>query len=178
MSTNKQRREALILEMEGLGQRGINCQGCQGTCCTSLANSMQISPIEALDMLTFLKSKDRLTPDLKNKLIECVEKYRLDYEISTTRGVPLRRTYTCPFFEPGPKGCTIDKYYKPYGCLAFNPQEKNATGGASCFSKREILIKRSEEFEQSENEIIKDYKINWTKKNIPSALLDLWPIFN
>ena len=40
----------------------------------------------------------------KNKLIECVEKYRLDYEISTTRGVPLRRTYTCPFFEAGPKG--------------------------------------------------------------------------
>ena len=172
------RRAMLIFEMERLGNEGINCQGCQGTCCTSVANSMQISPIEALDMLTFLKSKDRLTPDLKNKLIKCVEKYRLDYEISTTRGVPLRRTYTCPFFEPGPKGCTIERDSKPYGCLAFNPQEKNATGGASCFSKKEILEKRSKEFEQSERELTKDYKLGWTKKNIPGALLDLWHLNN
>lgn len=174
MSTNKQRREVLILEMEALGNQGINCQGCQGTCCTSLANSMQISPIEALDLLSFLKSQGRLTNDLKNKLRECVEKYRLDYEISTTRGVPLRRTYTCPFFEPGPTGCTIDKYSKPYGCLGFNPQEKNATGGASCFSKKEILQKRAEEFESTELELIKEYKISWAKKSIPLALLDLW----
>jgi len=174
MSTTKKRRELLIFEMEKLGNQGINCQGCLGTCCTSLANSMQISPIEAFDMLYFLKSEGRLTGDLKKKLNDCVEKYRLNYEISTTRGLPLRRSYTCPFFEPGPKGCTIDKYSKPYGCLGFNPQEKNATGGASCFSKKEILQKRVEEFELLELELIKEYKIDWAKKSIPLALLNLW----
>ncbi|MFI5390895.1 MAG: hypothetical protein ACHQYQ_05990, partial [Bacteriovoracales bacterium] len=95
-------------------------------------------------------------------LIKCIEEYRLDYEIPTTRGIPLRRTYTCPFFEPGPKGCSIDSRSKPYGCLAFNPTEKNSKGGGSCSSNKEILKQ------------IPMGDLN--KKNIPMALLDIWDL--
>ncbi len=160
MSMNKVGREILIQEMARLGNQGINCQGCKGLCCTSMANSMQITKDEAKDILSFLKSNGRFNTDVKNKLLKCIEEFRLDYEIPTTRGIPFRRTYTCPFYEPGPKGCTIDLEYKPLGCLGFNPKEINAKGGASCSSNTEIL---------------KQISMDKTdKKNIPKALLDIW----
>ena len=178
MSTPKERRQIIISQMNQISKKGINCQGCVGTCCTSLANSMQISPLEAQDLLDFLKSSGRLTTQLKEDLLDCVKKYRLDHEISTTRGIPFRRTYTCPFFTPGPKGCSIDPEYKPYGCLSFNPQEKNANGGSSCFSNSDIYQKREDEFIWKEGglnkKIIEGLNLSWNKKSIPQALLDLW----
>ena len=161
-SSNVERRQVLLNEMESLAKSGINCSSCSGTCCTSFANSMQITQIEALDILHFLKSEGRFNEELKNNLIKCIDEYRLDYEISTTRGIPIRRTYTCPFFEPGPKGCSIDLRSKPYGCLAFNPNEKNSKGGAACSSNKEILKQ------------IPTGNLN--KKNIPMALLDIWDL--
>jgi Fe-S-cluster containining protein len=162
MTSPFERRKNLIEEMERLKSLGINCQGCLGTCCTSVANSMLITPIEAQDILLFLKTTGKKTEELKNKLNECVEKYRLNYEISTTRGIPIRRTYTCPFYEPGPKGCSIDQYFKPYGCLGFNPKVPNSSGN-NCSSNKEILGKIPND--------------SSPKKNIPKAMLDIWDFF-
>ncbi len=159
MSTSKHRRQILINEMERLKGQGINCQNCLGICCTSSSNSMLITPVEANDIKDFLKSKSRWNEELKKKLEDCVKKYRLDYEIPTTRGLSFRRTYTCPFFEPGPKGCTIELENKPYGCLAFNPKIQKSSGG-TCSSNKEILEQLALEDE--------------TKKSIPIALLDIW----
>jgi hypothetical protein len=179
MSTAKIRREFLLLEMDQNYANGINCQDCPGHCCTSSSNSMQITPLEAMDLILFLKSQNRLTCELKEKLKNCIKEYRLDHEISTTRGIPFRRTYTCPFYHPGPKGCSIEPQYKPFGCLAFNPQKKKDQGNQSCQSNSHSYKKREDAYSMEEEilngNLIREYNLSWRKKSIPEAILDLWP---
>ena len=162
--------------MDSLKDHAINCHTCVGTCCTFQSNSMKITPIEAIDLIQFLKEKNRINNSLLDTLKTTVKEFRLNYSLSTGRNGLLRRTYTCPFFKGCEKGCSIDPEYKPYGCLAFNPNESGITNGMNCRSDPDLLEKR--EINNSEEnainqEIIKRYHLHWQKESIPQALLDL-----
>lgn len=171
-----QRRDLLIQGMKDLADANIHCQGCDGHCCSYQSNSMQITPLETMDLLFFLKNQQRWTEELKQELQSCIQEYRLDKEISTGKNTSFRRTYTCPFYTPGPKGCSIEPQSKPYGCLAFNPQERNANG-KQCKSLIDLLEQREEQYKEVEcdqNQSLQDkYKLWWDKLPIPMALLEL-----
>lgn len=171
-----QRRQQVLDQMSDKFNSGFNCRDCSGYCCTFEYNSMQISPLEAFDVFIFLKKSSRLDEKLIQELKACVKHYRLDYEISTGKGTSLRRTYTCPFFKPGPKGCTIDPSSKPYGCLAFNPLKQGVSEPGFCSSDQKLLEDResSQQSEVTANEILREQlKLDWDKKPLPLALLNL-----
>jgi hypothetical protein len=174
----RDRRALLIQEMQSLTENKIHCFNCTGTCCTMSANSMQVTPLEAFEMLLSLELTENNVEEIKNKLKENIVHYRLDHEVSLGKKAQshLRKTYTCPFFVPGPKGCTIKKELKPYGCLGFNPRLEN-DNGSSCHSDQKILEQREDENNISEtaaNDYLKKtFKIYWTKMEIPKALLFL-----
>ena len=161
--------------MSSLDGKKVNCLTCEGTCCTYKANSMQITPLEAMDILKYLQGLDET---LKEKLESCVSDYRLDVEIPTSRGRAFRKTYTCPFFTPGPKGCSLPKDVNPYGCLGFNPKTSGVTGGGNCSLKEDVSKEREEKFnlfEMQENlRLKKEFNLDWDKLSIPQALLSLW----
>lgn len=172
------RRLRLIEEMKQLSDKQIHCFQCTGTCCTMSANSMQVTPLEAFEMILSLEITENNLQEIKQKLQENIDHYRLDHEISLGKKAQthLRKTYTCPFFVPGPKGCTIKKELKPYGCLGFNPRIEGENG-TNCHSDFTLLEKRENENTQSEtlaNEFLKNqFQIYWTKLEIPKAMLIL-----
>jgi hypothetical protein len=172
-----ERRELLLMAMDELEVKKIDCASCTGKCCTSVANSMQCSPIEALEIAEWLKLENLWNKEMKKKLNDCVSDYRLDYEIPTTRGVPLRRTYTCPFFNHGPLGCLLKKEIKPYGCLAFNARSEKIQDGENCSSDVNLLTKRDEQWasiELNKNTTLqKKLNLKWDKLPMPVALLDV-----
>jgi len=136
-----------------------------------------VTPIEALDLIHYLKDANLFTDELKAKLIETIQTYRLDREISTGKGSSLRRTYTCPFFTESELGCPLPREIKPYGCLAFNSHHPTEKTPEHCYSDVELLQKREEVFklEADENERIrKDLKLYWEKLPMPVALIELW----
>lgn len=171
-----ERRQQLIDEMQQLEGKTIHCFTCPGTCCTSQANSMQITPIEALEILTSLDLKD--TAQLKKQMLQTIAQYRLDVEIYTGKknSAGLRKTYTCPFFMNGSKGCSLSRAHKPYGCLGFNPKSSD-DNGQTCASNISLLESRDELFlsqeDRANQKIREDLKLDWTKKSIPEALLDI-----
>ena len=175
------RRAALINEMLLLEGKTIHCFTCPGTCCTGQANSMQITPIEALEILKGLEADSFSEDDrekLKNTLKNTVAKYRLNVEIYTGKrnSQTLRKNYTCPFFNNGSLGCGLSRSSKPYGCLGFNPkQEKD--NGQSCSSNLDLLSEREKKFKTTEDmanqEISRQFNLSWDKQNIPQALLDI-----
>ena len=174
--SDKERRFLLNSEMTKMMESGHNCYSCVGHCCTFAYNSMQVTPLEALDCLLFLHEESRVDQALVERLEETVKSYRLDYEILIGGSRSMRRQYTCPFFEAGPKGCTISKHSKPYGCLAFNPLERNVSIEGKCKSQISLLEKHDHEMSRYDdlNERIKEsLKLSWNKKNLPVALLDL-----
>jgi Fe-S-cluster containining protein len=176
MTNKSKRREIILEEMKNLGTKNINCINCPGHCCTSIANSMQTTPTETLDVLNFLRSENRWTSELKAKLQETITKFRLDQIPSNGKKNFLRRTYDCPFFAGSNLGCTIAIDAKPYGCLAFNPSAPNESEGKSCASDQKILKQREDENpdELSENQKIRDqYQIWWEKLPLPLALLEM-----
>lgn len=167
-----QRRSSLNEQMSDFESNNLSCRDCIGNCCTFTSNSMKISPIEALDILEYLKETDGF--DLENlvkKLQATINEFRLN------RNAGLRKTYTCPFYTGEKKGCTISKHSKPFGCLAFLPNKENIIEGKSCSSKINSLKDRDEKFktdEQLVNEAIKnELGLNWNKLSIPEAVLDL-----
>lgn len=173
-----ERRRLVIDEMTYLNQKEIHCFKCTGTCCTMSANSMQITPIEAFEIILSLDiSKENLI-EFKNRLKENIQHYRLDHEIFLSKKAHsnLRKTYTCPFFVPGPKGCTIKKDLKPYGCLGFNPRIEN-DNGSQCHSDQSLLEKREQTYllyEKIANDYLaKELGIDWIKSEIPKAVLFL-----
>lgn len=173
------RRALLIREMQSLKDKQIHCIHCPGTCCTMSANSMQITPLEAFDILLSLNLDDETKEEqLKEKLRDNIRHYRLDHEIFLGKKAHthLRKTYTCPFFIPGPKGCTIKKELKPYGCLGFNPRLEN-DNGSSCQSDQKLLEDREDEHQLSEdlaNAFLRShFQLTWTKLEIPKAVLAL-----
>lgn len=143
--------------MENAAKSGVHCGSCVGTCCTFVANSMQVDDTQANDMKTWLVEQGRWNEELFNKLQECVEEFRLDREVSN---MPIRRTYTCPFYTGAKLGCSIAPEVKPYGCLAFNPRESGVTNGGNCRSDQALLDSLN-------------VKLVGEKKPIPIALLAL-----
>ena len=170
------RRQSILNEMTTLKNKGINCHQCSGPCCTFESNSMQITALEAVDIIQFLNSENRINADLILDLEENITQFRLN-QWSGTGKTNLRKTYTCPFFENAIKGCSISRNSKPIGCLAFNPVEPNITNGGSCKSNLSLLLSRESDFQSSETEINTKLKqllnLYWDKAPIPVALIDV-----
>lgn len=173
MSTAKTRREILNTQMDSLAESQKDCSKCTGLCCTYLKNSMQTTHEETLDLYLYLKESGRLDQKLVETLKQCVSDYRLDKSFGDGRR-SLRKTYTCPFYNVGPKGCSIPRSAKPYGCLAFNPTLANVSDGTGCESDQSILIKREEAFGASPK--IHD-KLWWDKLPMPLALLEVIKLY-
>ena len=167
------RRADLVHEMNFLEEKELSCQKCIGNCCTFTSNSMRITPLEAMDILFYLNQKDQINSNLIKQLEKNIEEFRLDKE--TLFGI--KKNYTCPFYLGKCKGCSISRWNKPYGCLAFNATEKNVLKGTNCSSNQKILKKREDEFSRKEkqlNQYIIDYlSLSWTTESIPVALLDI-----
>jgi len=168
------RRKNLIDQMSSQESLGISCQGCSGLCCTFRKNSMMMTPSESLELYRYLKSSNLWTDKLKTKLKDCIKEFRLDYDLSTTRNLNFRRTYTCPFFKHMDLGCPLPLEVKPYGCLAFNPQTTCSKEGEGCVSDTQLLEQREklDALEIKVNQNLKEtLDISWEKRPIPSALL-------
>lgn len=168
-------------EMQELEGQTIHCFTCPGTCCTQVANSMLITPIEALEILAGLNI-DNFTEteliDFKKRMNETITNFRLNVEIYTGKknSSVFRKTYTCPFFNNGALGCSLSRSSKPYGCLGFNPKIE-ADNGKSCTSNKNLLEDREKSFSTTEDlanhKIRQDLNLHWIKQNIPQALLDV-----
>ena len=175
------RRQNLVREMSRLEGKSIHCFNCPGTCCTFSANSMQVTPLEAFEILFSLNLNHEKAEELKIKLQDTIAHYRLDHDIFTGKKASqdLRRTYTCPFFSPGPKGCTLGRALKPYGCLGFNPKIEN-DNGSHCHSNVAILEERESlhtETETLANSFLKEkFSLAWNKKDLPRALFEILSI--
>lgn len=173
-----ERRDLLIKEMAQLEKNNIHCKSCNGKCCTFQANSMQVTPLEAFEILVDMKNKQFNFNDYKSNFQNTIKSFRLDQELFTSKknSPILRKTYTCPFFKSKELGCVLSRKFKPYGCLAFNAKVIN-DNGKTCFSNTSILEKRESEFVTNEikmNELLKsELKITWLKKDIPTAMLEL-----
>jgi len=173
------RRKNLIERMQELENSGKDCKGCAGDCCTSVANSMMVTPLETVELVDYLKTNNLFDAELKTRLLETVSKYRLDQSVGDGKRSLLRRTYTCPFFNHKELGCSLPRAAKPYGCLAFNPHHEEIKAGEHCFSEKEILEQREAEFadEKAVNEgLKKQYSLFWDKTPLPLALLDFFPL--
>jgi hypothetical protein len=137
---------------------------------------MLITPLEAFELLAYLRSAGKLVPELRQKLQDTVGQYRLEARYSGTRSY-LRKAYTCPFFNHGELGCPLPRTVKPYGCLAFDSHHSELKAGEHCYSEVELLRQREELFpeEQGENTRLRqNLGVPWEKAPIPNALLDLW----
>lgn len=171
------RREILIERMNTLESEGMGCIGCSGKCCTYEANSMLMTPLEAVELMTYLKSNQLMTIELKTRLEENAAKYRLEPKPLIGKRSYLRKTYTCPFFNHQELGCPLPREIKPYGCLAFDSHHVTLKASEHCYSEKELLEQRdalhAEEAEMNEK-LRTDYKLYWEKSPIPNALLDLW----
>jgi Fe-S-cluster containining protein len=170
------RRQPLLDEMQKLADNGKHCAACPGHCCTAIANSMQTTPLETLDVLNYLRESGRWSEELKIKLSDTIKKFRLDQIPGNGRKNYLRRTYDCPFFAGSNLGCTIPKEVKPYGCLGFNPSAPREENGDSCSSDQQLLLAREAAWSDEVNENIKlksNHKLWWDKLPFPMALLEL-----
>lgn len=161
--------------MQRLAEEHKHCAACPGHCCTSVANSMQTTPLETQDVLTYLREAGRWNDELKERLRLSVTKFRLDHIPGNGKRNYLRRTYDCPFFAGSSLGCTIPREVKPYGCLGFNPTAARETEGLSCGSDQELLLKREAVYadEASVNQQLqRQHKLWWDKLPLPLALLE------
>jgi Fe-S-cluster containining protein len=171
------RRELLIEDMRRAEAAGFDCRGCAGVCCTYEANSMMITPLEAMELFIYLSNHGKNTPELKTRLQENVTKYRLDSGLGNGKRSFLRRSYTCPFFNHQELGCPLPPEVKPFGCLAFNSHHQTEKASEHCYSEKVLLEKREQLFSQenAKNRFLREkYQLYWEKLSIPMALLDLW----
>ena len=168
------RRKVIIERMDELESSGKDCKGCSGTCCTYEANSMMITPIEAVELVDYLKANNLFDNELKSRLLETVSKYRLDQAVGDGKRSFLRRTYTCPFFNHKELGCPLPREVKPFGCLAFNAHDAEKKAGEFCFSEEKVLEAREAASldEAALNQKIKtENSLYWDKTPLPLALL-------
>jgi hypothetical protein len=174
------RREVLIEKMNDLESRGMGCMGCSGNCCTYEANSMMVTPLEAVELMVYLKENNLLSDELKTKFTETVSKYRLEHPPIRGRRSYLRKTYTCPFFNHQELGCPLPREIKPYGCLAFDSHHAEIKASEHCYSEKDLLEQREllHPEEKELNEKLKEkHELYWDKTPMPNALLDLWDYF-
>lgn len=175
------RRKDLIDRMIILDKSSINCHSCPGTCCTQVANSMQISPLETFDIIFWYLNKTNshsTLDDLMKKMLETIDQYRLDKEIYTGKkngNSKLRKNYTCPFFNFTYLGCSISAEFKPFGCLGFNPKVTE-DNGKTCSSNYDLIEKSINnplcKIENDNDKVKIKFNISWDKKDIPSAVVD------
>lgn len=174
------RRQFLIEDMTQLESRGISCLGCTGVCCTEVANSMMVTPIEIVDLFSYLlKSKAELS-ELHNKMMISVNKYKLDIlPPGIKKKSQFRRTYTCPFFLGSEFGCPLPRDIKPYGCLGFNRQKNESSVDNDCWSKKEVLEVQDQFNHEAElNQWIKnELKLEWEKEYLPLAVIEFIQLF-
>ena len=169
------RRLPLLNEMQRLADEGKHCAACPGHCCTAVANSMQTTPLETQDVLHYLRQSGQWTAELKTKLRQTVQKFRLDQIPGNGKRSYLRRTYDCPFFDGKNLGCTIPREVKPYGCLGFNPSATFESEGKSCGSDQALLARREESCSaeaQTNTELREKHMLWWEKLPLPLALLE------
>jgi hypothetical protein len=166
------RRKELLDAMAQSVTDGVGCASCSGPCCTFVANSMQVTPIEAFDLYGFLVREGRFDSVALEKN---AQRFGLDRPaISAGQGRYVRRRYTCPFHSEGPLGCSIDPEHKPYGCLGFNPRGPGVKEGEDCGSDQELLERRESRDEGNLNQLLREsLGIAWEKESIPVALLEL-----
>lgn len=170
------RRRLLIDEMNQLKAIKQGCENCPGFCCTYQYNSMQVTPLQALDTYIYLKENNLIDEDLIQRLKDCIKEFRLDKEMMLRRGTTFRRSYTCPFYRHQAKGCSIPPEYKPYGCLGFNALKEAVSTEGECTSNIDLLEKREIEFSSEEalsQEIKEKLGLWWEKQSYPMAVLDL-----
>jgi len=171
--SSAERRAAVREHMQALIDVGNHCGACSGPCCTFRHNTMQITPLEAIDIVRHLYETGRHTEAMHSRLVASVERYDLAALPGDGRRA-LRKSYTCPFFTLGPRGCSIDPDHKPPGCLAFNPVRPGVTEGGDCASNLAVLERRQSTyagFEDARNEAL---GFAWSKAPIPVAVLALW----
>ncbi|MCT4641397.1 MAG: hypothetical protein N4A33_03805 [Bacteriovoracaceae bacterium] len=177
LENSRNRRQILIDSMAKKENKGMDCKSCIGHCCTFEHNSMMPTAIEALELLGYLVKEKRLDQELINSLNNNKNSYRLDKDYVHGTNKQIRKFYTCPFFNSGSLGCSISRGAKPYGCLAFNPNEALVKKPGHCSSQKRLLEKRDQLFfeqeEQVNNYLTKELGIFWQKRNISMALLDL-----
>lgn len=174
------RRRFLLEDMSQLETRGISCLGCSGVCCTEMANSMMVTPIEMVDLYSYLKKNSPSLIDLKEKMQQTNLKYKLDIlPPGIKKKSQFRRTYTCPFFLGSEFGCPLPRDIKPYGCLGFNRQKKEADIDQDCWSKKEILETQAlANNEAPLNEWIKqELALDWDKEYLPLAVIKFIDLF-
>ncbi len=159
--------------MRDLEEKGWSCAACTGVCCTFVANSMRITPVEARDLRRWLESEGRWTPELIASLRDCVTRFRLDQDAGDGRR-SLRKTYTCPFYTNSRLGCSIHPDHKPYGCLAFNARRPGITDGGTCASAQDLLQQREALFPE-ENALNHALAPDPSPRPIPLALLTWCP---
>ena len=171
-----QRRYALLQEMQVGEAKGIDCSRCAGTCCTFVANSMRVTPLETYDLWLFLKRSNRWNSATRQQLLHTVDRFRLSQPIpGNGRRRYGRRTYTCSFFNNQVKGCSIAPEYKPYGCLGFNPNIPAQLNGGDCGLQRRFSSQTPTALEQNANAQIKSIlKFDEETKTIPEGLLAAW----
>lgn len=162
-------REAMLAAITS----GHDCASCSGPCCTFRHNTMQITPLEALDIVRHLRATERHTRTMR----EHIETFVHRFDLSATPGDgrrALRKSYTCPFHTPGPQGCSIHPDHKPPGCLAFNPERAGLTEGGACASDLCALEKRQALFGEAEAQANTALQRPWQKAPIPVAVLEMW----
>lgn len=138
---------------------------------------MMVTPIEAVELVDYLRANNLFDNELKSRLLETVSKYRLDQAVGDGKRSFLRRTYTCPFFNHKELGCPLPREVKPFGCLAFNAHDVEKKAGELCFSEKEVLEKRDADFSDEmtlNEELKKKYSLYWDKTPLPIALLDFF----
>lgn len=170
-------RSLLVDKMRENESLKINCLSCSGRCCTLTNNSVKTTPLETLIVMQDLVSKEVFNQKLIDRIEETIADFRLRYELLADPKGTFRRTYTCPLFKYESFGCPLDYESKPYGCLGFNPSQKEVLDGEGCESNINDLEKRellNALFEERVNQkLIKDWKLNWDKLPLPVAIIEL-----
>lgn len=172
----KERREIFDSFMSLEEARGVSCITCKGTCCTYTANSMQITPLEALDIINYLLDYEPLLEVVLEEIHSSIKEFRLDKIFFASMRTSMRRYYTCPFYREGYKGCKLTRSARPYGCLSFNPRLKGIKEGGECFSNWSLLEDafNSSQFEDLNQKLKKELKLDWVKLPIPVAIIEIW----
>jgi hypothetical protein len=155
-----------------------SCVGCVGTCCTFVANSMQITALEALDAWTVLR-ETMTAAELeatKKRLEQSARDQGLDRGgAGDGQRTFSRKRYTCPLFQGRELGCPLPSEAKPYGCLAFNPVAAGVKA-RDCASGPGLLEARGRETLGQEAALMAELVALGARddaKAIPVALLEI-----
>jgi hypothetical protein len=93
-----------------------DCRTCQTVCCADdhFVN-VNITRLEALAIWRTLHNSPRISPQLRQQLLQRAAATVLKYRLSNT-GDTFQQTYSCPLFEPG-IGCVVHWKAKPAPCI-------------------------------------------------------------